>query len=320
MNSTPHPRSRSRAAVVAGCSYIAAFIAGTTTYGTRKSKARNIVPIRSSAMPAARRLIVFAVAGQRTTRSARRTRWMWSIIDPGANRVGRHGPAREPLQRRRPDELERSPRRHGLHGAAGLDEPRHDVARLVGGDRAAQLEQDLRHPTRLYGVNRSSNRTGVVDGATWLRRWDDQQEGYMANREERFAVILDVVGEVAGGEPHRVLDLGCGPGSLAARVLERFPGVSVVALDNDPVLMLLGRRAYGDHGGRLSWVQADLRSPEWTGAVSAFGRFDAVVSTTALHWLERDALRAAYAGAVAVLEPHGVIVNGDHFFEPSTPG
>ena len=141
----------------------------------------------------------------------------------------------------------------------------------------------------------------------------------MANREQRFAVILDVVGTVAGGEPHRVLDLGCGPGSLAARVLERFPGVSVVALDNDPVLMLLGRRAYGDHGGRLSWVQADLRSPEWTGAVSAFGRFDAVVSTTALHWLERDVLRAAYAGAVAVLEPHGVLVNGDHFFEPEHP-
>ena len=78
--------------------------------------------------------------------------------------------------------------------------------------------------------------------------------------------------------------------------------MSVVALDNDPVLMLLGRRAYGDNGGRLSWVQADLRSPEWTGAVSAFGRFDAVVSTTALHWLERDVLRAAYAGAGAVLE------------------
>jgi SAM-dependent methyltransferase len=168
-------------------------------------------------------------------------------------------------------------------------------------------------------VNHSSDRTGVVDGAAWLRRWDDQQEGYMANREERFAVIVDVVAEVSGGEPRWILDLGCGPGSLAARVLERFPGASVVALDNDPVLMLLGRRAYGDFGGRLSWVQADLRSPDWPGAVSAFGRFDAVVSTTALHWLERDALRAAYAGAVSVLEPHGVVVNGDHFFEPEHP-
>jgi trans-aconitate methyltransferase len=141
----------------------------------------------------------------------------------------------------------------------------------------------------------------------------------MANREERFAVILDVVGEVVGDGPHRILDLGCGPGSLAVRVLDRFAAAEVVALDNDPVLMLLGRRAYGDRGGRLSWVQADLRSLAWTEVASPFGPFDAVVSTTALHWLGADSLRAVYAGAASMLRPGGVIVNGDHFFEPEQP-
>ena len=77
----------------------------------------------------------------------------------------------------------------------------------------------------------------------------------------------------------------------------------MVALDNDPVLMLLGRRAYGDRAGRLTWVQADLRSPGWTDVVSPLGPFDAVVSTTALHWLERDTLGAAYAGAASLLVP-----------------
>jgi SAM-dependent methyltransferase len=168
-------------------------------------------------------------------------------------------------------------------------------------------------------VNQSSDPSAIVDGAAWLQRWDDQQEGYMTNREERFSVILDVVGSVADGNPSRILDLGCGPGSLARRLLDRFPATTVVALDNDPVLMLLGRRAYADGDGRLTWVQADLRSPDWPRAVAELGRFDAVVSTTALHWLERDALRAAYAGAVSVLEPDGVIVNGDHFFEPEHP-
>jgi SAM-dependent methyltransferase len=153
----------------------------------------------------------------------------------------------------------------------------------------------------------------------WVRRWDEQQQHYIANREERFEVILDVVAEVTGGEPRAVLDLCCGPGSLAARVLARFPGASVVALDNDPVLMLLGRRAYADHGGRLTWVEADLRQPGWPDLVAAHAPFDAVVSTTALHWLGAEALRHTYAGAARLLGPHGVIVNGDHLFEPEHP-
>ena len=57
----------------------------------------------------------------------------------------------------------------------------------------------------------------VHDSADWVRRWDDQQQHYMVNREERFDVILDVVAEVTGGAPRAVLDLCCGPGSLAAR-------------------------------------------------------------------------------------------------------
>jgi SAM-dependent methyltransferase len=159
----------------------------------------------------------------------------------------------------------------------------------------------------------------VHDSADWVRRWDDQQQHYMVNREERFDVILDVVAEVTGGAPRAVLDLCCGPGSLAARVLARFPGVSVVALDNDPVLMLLGRRAYGGYGGRLTWIEADLRQPHWPEALAAQAPFDAVVSTTALHWLGTEPLRQAYAGAAGLLVPGGVIVNGDHFFEPERP-
>jgi SAM-dependent methyltransferase len=102
-------------------------------------------------------------------------------------------------------------------------------------------------------------------------------------------------------------------------VLARFPGVTVVALDNDPVLMLLGRRAFGSHGGRLTWIEADLRQPNWATAVAAHAPFDAVVSTTALHWLGPEPLRRAYAGAADLLAPGGVVVNGDHFFEPERP-
>lgn len=141
----------------------------------------------------------------------------------------------------------------------------------------------------------------------------------MATREERFGVILDVVATIKGTGTPVVLDLCCGPGSLAVRVLERFPGATVAALDNDPVLMLLGRRAYGDLGGRLHWAEADLRSPDWTAAVESFGPFDAVVSTTALHWLAAPTLASTYLAAAKLLTPSGVLANGDHLHEPERP-
>lgn len=166
----------------------------------------------------------------------------------------------------------------------------------------------------------TTNRTvRPADGAEWLRRWDEQQSGYLADREERFGVILDVVADVTGTDRPTVLDLCCGPGSLAVRLLARFPAATVVGLDNDPVLLLLGRRANGTVDGRLTWVEADLRQPAWTESVGDLGPFDAVVSTTALHWLDRPALGTAYAGAAALLAPGGVLVNGDHLYEPERP-
>jgi SAM-dependent methyltransferase len=119
-----------------------------------------------------------------------------------------------------------------------------------------------------------------------------------------------VVETVAGNRP-RVLDLGCGPGSLSVRILDRLPGASVVAVDADPVLLALGRGAVGARPG-LSWVDADLRSPSWASALPG-GPYDAAVSTTALHWLPAAGLPAFYASVAAVLRPGGVFVDGDHF-------
>ena len=55
--------------------------------------------------------------------------------------------------------------------------------------------------------------------AEWVARWDAQQEGYIADREERFAVLGDAVAAALAdvAEPV-VVDLGCGPGSLSARL------------------------------------------------------------------------------------------------------
>lgn len=150
--------------------------------------------------------------------------------------------------------------------------------------------------------------------ATWIDRWDAQQETYLPEREERFEVLVDLL-EAASGPRPRVLDLACGPASLALRVLARLPEASVVGVDTDPVLLALARAAAP---AGLELVDADLRRPGWTERIPD-GPYDAVLSTTALHWLEPDALGSVYAACARLLRPGGLLANGDHLHDLSNP-
>jgi trans-aconitate methyltransferase len=93
----------------------------------------------------------------------------------------------------------------------------------------------------------------------WIARWDIQQLGYLPDREERFTALIDAVEGGTPGPDPLVLDLGCGPGSLAVRLLDRLPGATVVGVDADPLLLTLGRIAWPDRAG-LSFAEIDLRA------------------------------------------------------------
>ena len=151
----------------------------------------------------------------------------------------------------------------------------------------------------------------------WINRWDAQQQLYMPDREERFTALIDAVEAGTGRDDPLVLDLGCGPGSLAVRLLDRMPGARVIAIDSDPLLLTLGRAAYGGLPG-LRFADQDLRAPGWTGALALDRPADAAVSTTALHWLRAEALRNMYAQLATVLRPGGLLLDGDHLKEDET--
>lgn len=148
----------------------------------------------------------------------------------------------------------------------------------------------------------------------WIRRWELQQQRYACDREARFTVIADVV-EAATGAAVRPLiaDLGCGPGSLAARLAERLPHAEVVGVDTDPLLLALGR---AHHGAAVRFADATIGEPGWLASLELDGRpLDAVVSATALHYLPEPALLSVYEQVRRSLRPGGVLVNGDHLFQ-----
>ena len=149
-----------------------------------------------------------------------------------------------------------------------------------------------------------------IDWAGWLRRWDAQQQGYVPEREPRFSVMFDVLDELLP-ESFVALDLACGPGSISQRLLTRFPAARAIAVDIDPVMLAIGQGAIGTMGGRLRWIEADLESPDWAAALGE-SHVDAVLSTTALHWLWPEPLARLYRDLAGLVRPDGVLLNGDH--------
>lgn len=157
-----------------------------------------------------------------------------------------------------------------------------------------------------------------VDWLDWLQRWDRQQEGYVPEREARFTAMLDVLGELLSGK-FVALDLASGPGSISQRLLARFPEARTIAVDMDPVMLAIGQGSIGTVDGRLTWAQADLASSEWL-RVLGDARIDAVLSATALHWLEPEPLTRLYHELGRLLPAGGVFLNADHLaFGPETP-
>lgn len=157
---------------------------------------------------------------------------------------------------------------------------------------------------------RSRPGVSAATAARWVKRWEAQQQRYAVDREERFTVIADVVDHVTAGRPSPlVVDLGCGPGALAARLSRRLPHAEVLAVDADPLLLELGRTHYGP---AVRYVEAVIGAPGWLRTLGLDRPLDAAVSTTALHYLGERALRQVYRQLAALLRPGGILVNGDH--------
>jgi trans-aconitate methyltransferase len=150
----------------------------------------------------------------------------------------------------------------------------------------------------------------TIDWHQWLERWDVQQTGYLPDREARFTAMLDVL-EVLLPDTFVALDLACGPGAISQRLLTRFPQARCIAVDLDPVLLTMGQSVLGTMGGRLHWVEADLTTPAWLSHLGE-AHVDAVLSTTALHWLPAEHLVRVYRELGQLVRPGGVVLNGDH--------
>lgn len=120
----------------------------------------------------------------------------------------------------------------------------------------------------------------------------------LTTREHKFKATLLHLAELDHSQ--RVLDVGCGTGTLAIEAAKRHPGIEMVGIDGDPAVLARARHKAAAADVRVGFEQAystDLPFPDHS--------FDRVLSSLFFHHLPADQKHRTFAEVARVLAPGG---------------
>lgn len=160
--------------------------------------------------------------------------------------------------------------------------------------------------------------TPMPPGAHW------QNEELAASFAERRRILIpllelqeDVIRELFARSQHpvrRFLDVGAGAGAMSELMLDLGGEDSEshgVLVDFSQPMLARAAVDLARHAGRWQAVTADLNGPGWLEALPR-GRYDAVVSSLAIHHLPPERKPALFAEIFELLEPGAMFVNMDY--------
>lgn len=144
-------------------------------------------------------------------------------------------------------------------------------------------------------------------------RWLTPLYDLLVSRLLPAAAIKGRLVDGARVEPgHRVLDVGCGTGTLAIMVKRRHPGAYVVGLDPDDEILRIARTKAARSGSDIAFERGTA-----TGLPYPDASFDRVLSTLVLHHLKTEDKRRACREMFRVLRSGGELHVAD-FDRPHT--
>lgn len=129
----------------------------------------------------------------------------------------------------------------------------------------------------------------------------------LMTRERRWRrALVDLVDASPG---HRIVDVGCGTGTLMLAVARRYPGCRLVGVDPDPQMLAIARRKAMAAGVEIEWIEAmgdDLDG------VAAAARCDRIVSSLLLHQCPLAVKQTIADQMLRLLAPGGTLVVADY--------
>ncbi|MEV7604250.1 trans-aconitate 2-methyltransferase [Paenarthrobacter sp. NPDC089322] len=140
-------------------------------------------------------------------------------------------------------------------------------------------------------------------------KWDPSKYVEFGNHRDR--PFHDLVARVRAEHPHKVVDLGCGPGNLTATLCDRWPNASVLGLDSSGE-MLAKAATLAARYVNLSFELGDIA--DWQPEEDT----DVVVTNAALQWVPGhqnmlgDWLSALKPGAWFALQVPGNFTSPSH--------
>lgn len=129
---------------------------------------------------------------------------------------------------------------------------------------------------------------------------------YHAQQVEVFLRLLPLERD----HPIRILDLGCGGGTLLGTMLQVFPHGTGVGADFSEPMLAQARERLAPFGDRVQLVRVDFNQDGWERSLP--GPFDAIVSRYAIHHVPDDRKQAVYRACFGLLRTSGVFINVEH--------
>lgn len=119
-----------------------------------------------------------------------------------------------------------------------------------------------------------------------------------------------IIAEIGPGPGNRILDMGCGTGTLTIMLKKACPEAEVIGLDLDAKALDIAKRKSMESEITIELFQGSILNPPERSAVTS-NSFDHIASSLVFHHLTTAEKRQAFTAAFRLLKPGGKLVIGD---------
>jgi trans-aconitate 2-methyltransferase len=103
---------------------------------------------------------------------------------------------------------------------------------------------------------------------------------YLKFDKERIQPSIDLVSRIDIEKPSKIIDIGCGPGNSTQILVQRWPGSTIIGVDNSPAMIEKAKKDYP----MQEWRILDAGTDEIN------EKFDLVFSNATIQWIPNHAL------------------------------